>query len=308
MTPAPFPAACSAAPAGRTAMGEAMELVAHRGGRGLFPENTLAAFRGAIAPGVDALELDVAVTADGVPVVSHDPCLNPDIARGPDGAWLAPPGKPIHALTLAELGGFDVGRLRPGSAAAAQFPAQQPRDGERIPTLAQVFSLPNPALRFYVELKTFPDRPGLTVSPEAMADLVVAAAEAAGVAGRLVVQSFDWRSLHHLRRRHPAIARGHITGRQSEAAQRLWWGGPAAADHGGSIPRAVAAEGGQVWVPESAQLRAAEVDEAHALGLRVVPWGADTAADMARLVGWGVDGLITDRPDLATRLLGRPER
>jgi glycerophosphoryl diester phosphodiesterase len=288
-------------------MSERIELVAHRGGRGLFPENTLAAFRGAIALEVDAIELDVAVTADGVAVVSHDPCLNSDIARGPGGAWLTPPAKPIRTLTMAELGAYDVGRLRPGSAYAAQFPAQEARDRERIPSLAQVFALA-PRIRFYVELKTFPDRPDLTVSAETMADLVVAAAAASGVSERLVVQSFDWRALRHLHRHHSAIACGHITEFQSEAAERLWWGGPAAADYAGSVPRAVAAEGGGIWVPECRQLQAGHVAEAHAFGLRVVPWGADTAADMAHLVGWNVDGLITDRPDIATHMLGRAER
>lgn len=285
-------------------MPERIELVAHRGGRGLFPENTLAAFREAIALGVDALELDVAVTQDGMPVVSHDPCLNPDVARGADGAWLTAPSGPIRALRLAELRRFDVGRVRPGSAYAIQFPRQQPRDGERIPELARVFGLA-PRIRLYVELKTFPDRADLTVAPDLMADLVAATAAASGASERLVVQSFDWRALRHLRRQHPETARGYITERSSEAEQRLWWGGAAAADYAGSIARAVAAEGGGTWVPECSQLRAAEVEEAHALGLRVVPWGADTAADIARLAGWTVDGLITDYPDIAIHVLGR---
>jgi glycerophosphoryl diester phosphodiesterase len=293
----------SAASTGR-AMTERIELVAHRGGRGLFPENTLAAFQAAIGLGVDALELDIAVTNDRVPVVSHDPCLNPDIARGPDGAWLNGPTMPIRALRMVALGALDVGRIRPGSAYAAQLSRQRPRDGERIPSLAQVFALA-PSARFYVELKTFPDRPDLTVTPDAMADLVVATAAAAGVLERLVVQSFDWRALRYLRCQHPAIARGYITERSSEGEQRHWWNGAAAADHAGSVARAVAAEGGGTWVPECSQLRATEVQEAHALGLRVVPWGADTAAEIARLADWNVDGLITDYPDIASRVLGR---
>jgi glycerophosphoryl diester phosphodiesterase len=91
------------------------DLEGHRGTRGLMPENTLAAFNRAIAIGVTTLETDVAVTKDGVLVISHDPFLNPDVVRGPDGRWLAAKGPPIHSLTLAELQRYDVGRLNPES-------------------------------------------------------------------------------------------------------------------------------------------------------------------------------------------------
>src|SRR5688572_24541331 len=81
----------------------------HRGARGLAPENTLPAFERALALGVDTLELDVGVTRDGVVVVGHDPSLNPDIVRGPDGAWLE--RRPaINSLSFEELLRFDVGR------------------------------------------------------------------------------------------------------------------------------------------------------------------------------------------------------
>lgn len=267
------------------------DLQGHRGARALFPENTLAGFRAALALGVPALELDVAVTADDVVVVSHDPMLNPDLTRGPDGRWLDPPVPPIRALTLEKLRRYDVGRLRPGSRTAAAFPDQQTADGERIPTLAEVLAL---GARLTIELKTFPDRPGLSVPPERMAELVLAEVDAAGAAGHVVLQSFDWRAVRAVRRRRPEITRAWLTQRQDAAAQRLWWNAPPA-----SPPRAVAAEGGPIWSPEAGELTEALLAEAHALGLRVVPWGADDAPGIARMLALGVDGLITDRPDLA---------
>ncbi len=94
------------------------DLQGHRGARGLRPENTLAAFAHALSIGVTTLELDTAVTLDGVVVVSHDSELNPDITRDASGRWLAQPGPAIFALTFAELQRFDVGRTRPGSAYA----------------------------------------------------------------------------------------------------------------------------------------------------------------------------------------------
>src|SRR5688500_6312798 len=90
-------AGLAAAPAG------ALELQGHRGARGLAPENTLAGFRTALALGVDTLEMDLGVTRDGTVVVVHDQRLNPDLARAPEGRWVAPPGPAIMSLTLAEL-------------------------------------------------------------------------------------------------------------------------------------------------------------------------------------------------------------
>src|SRR5436190_1407029 len=106
----------------------AFDLQGHRGARGLAPENTLAAFARALEIGVTTLETDLAVTKDGVIVLSHDPVLNPDIVRGPDGQWLSAPGPAINTLTLEELKRFDIGRLDPSSKYARQFPDQKPAD------------------------------------------------------------------------------------------------------------------------------------------------------------------------------------
>lgn len=283
-------------------MRRAIELQGHRGARGLFPENTLAGFAAALALGVNSFELDVAVTADGVPVVSHDAALNPDIVRGPDGAWLTTRGRLIRTLRLAELAAFDVGRLRPGSAYAAQFPDQAPRDGARIPTLAEVLAV-DPRVRFNIEMKTFPDHPDRTVGAAAMAEAVLAVAEAAGALGRITVESFDWRGPRQVRRLRPDLPLAWLTSPQTIAEAALWWDGPAPADYGGSVPRAVAAEGGPIWAPHHAGLSGALIEEAHGLGLAVLAWTVNRAADMRRLLRWGIDGLITDRPDIARGVL-----
>src|SRR5438105_12746951 len=115
----------------------AFDLEGHRGARGLAPENTLAAFKRALSIGVTTIETDLAVTRDDVLVISHDPLLNPDIVRHPDGRWLTEKGPAIRTLTLAELKRYDVGRLNPGSRYATQFPLQQSADGERFPTLRE---------------------------------------------------------------------------------------------------------------------------------------------------------------------------
>src|SRR6476661_2546878 len=102
----------------------ALDLQGHRGARGLAPENTLPAFEKALAVGVDTLELDIGVTADGVVVVSHDVALNPAITRDAEGRWLAGPGPLVRSLTLQQLQAYDVGRVRPDSPYGRGFPQQ----------------------------------------------------------------------------------------------------------------------------------------------------------------------------------------
>ena len=251
---------------------------------------------------MDALELDVALTADGVVVVTHDPALNPDITRGPAGGWLTAPGPSIRALPRAALQSYDVGRIRPGTAYARAFPAQAGFDGARIPTLAEALAI-DCTVRFDIEIKTFPHDPTATASPAEIADAVAAALDAAGAARRAVVQSFDWRGLRHLRATRPDLSLAWLTRAAAEGETRLWWDGPDRSDFAGSTARAVAAEGGPIWAPEHRSLTAASVAEAQTLGLRVVAWTVNRQNDLLRLMRLGVDGLISDRPDIARRVM-----
>lgn len=287
-------------------MSRHFELQGHRGARGLFPENTVEGFRAALGLGVTSVELDVALTADGVPVVVHDPVLNCNLVRRPDGAWLTPPGPRVCDLTLADLAAYDVGRARPGSALARAHPAQQPIDGARIPTLDAVFhALAGSFVIVDVELKTDPTRPELSASPAEMADAVMASAMQCNTVQTLAVRSFDWRGLRHLRAAFPALRLGWLT--CAETATAAWWGAGAAS--GRSAAEAVAmASGGHgptCWAPHHTELDEATIAHAQALGLRVVPWTVNNSADMDRLIGWGVDGLCTDRPDLARLAIAR---
>ena len=275
----------------------AFDLQGHRFARGLFPENTMEGLEAACRLGLSSFEIDIAITADGIPVLHHDPALNPDIARTPDGTWLDGPAPLLKTLTLAELTRYDVGRLRPGSRTAQNFPEQVPQDGARIPTLEAV--LRRPGLRFNIELKLMPAHPDWTVSPAEMVERVLDVVDRVGAADRVTIQSFDWRAPRHVARTRPDIARGWLTEARTVADAPLWRGQPDAPTGLDAVPDAIAAEGGGVWTPFHADLTPERLDNAHALGLRVIPWTVNDPADMRRLVHWGVDGLITDRPDLA---------
>jgi glycerophosphoryl diester phosphodiesterase len=272
-----------------------IDIQGHRGARALFPENTLEGFLAAAALGVAAFELDVGMTADGVVVVSHDPALNADLTRDASGAWLPERGPTIHRLTYAELNRYDVGRIRPGSPASLLFPDQQPRDGARVPTLSAILAA-LPDARFTIEVKTDPTHPDWSAPPRALTDATLSVIDAAGAAARVIVESFDWRVQRHIRRTRRDIRLAWLTRAETVHRAALWWDGVAA---DGSVPARVAAEGGSIWAPDHCDLTEAQIQEAHALGLLVLPWTVNRPSDMSRLIGWGVDGLISDRPDLA---------
>ena len=282
---------------------QAFDLQGHRGARGLAPENTLAAFERALAIGVTTLEMDAAVTADGVVVVSHDAALDPAITRDANGRWLTARGAPIRTLTLAEVQGFDVGRIDPASRYARQFPEQSARDGERIPTLAAVFAkvkaLGADGVRFNIETKIDPTRPDETLAPEPFVRALLAVIAVAGMSERVMIQSFDWRTLAIVQRLAPGMPTVYLTTRDKRfdtLADGTWTGGRRLADYP-SVAHMVKAAGGTIWSPQYRGITERDVAGAHALGLQVIPWTVNDVSDAERLIGWGVDGLISDRPD-----------
>ena len=293
------------------------DLQGHRGARGLWPENTLAGFARTIDLGVCGFELDCAVTRDGVVVVSHDPKLNPDCTRDAHGRFLTAAGPPLRSLTYDEVQSYDVGRLRPGSAYAARFPHQQAVDGERIPRLADVLALVrargHDRVHVSIEVKTFPEQPGLTAAPEPFVRALSGDLERTGAAALVVILAFDWRVLSAVRHLMPTLATTALTEQQPQGdtvrvgspQPSPWLGGLDPARFGGSIPRLVKASGAGIWGPDYQDLDAGLVEEAHALGLRVIPWTVDEPADMDRMLAFNVDGMISDRPDRLRALLER---
>ncbi len=283
------------------------DLQGHRGARGLAPENTLIGFQRALAEGVTTLELDIGITRDDVAVIHHDSALNPNLTRDHRGMWIATP-IPIQSLTLRELQRFDVGRMWPGSDYAARHPAQQARDGQTVPTPGDLFrmirSQGNLTVRFNIETKISPLAPSATASPEQMVDAIRREVRRHAMHGRVSLQSFDWRTLALAQRQHPPLPTVYLSVRAPwlDNIDPRWNDGMRLADHG-SIPRMVKAAGGVAWSPFHADLGAAEVAEAQALGLKVIPWTVNLPADMERMLDLKVDGLITDRPDQARRLL-----
>lgn len=296
--------------------------IAHRGGADLWPENTLAAFAGAIACGADGAELDIHLSRDGEVVVFHDEALKPEIVRDSAGAWLPRTGPLLKDLTLAEIRAYDVGRLQPGTGYARRHPRQQSFDGERIPRLAEVIALAkdrSPTFELWIELKTDLLHGERGADPIALAEAAVACVEKAEFGARTVFVSFDWRALKRAGEVAPHI-RSYATtlplswfeagdpppadGPPPAAELRAWravWasGAPWEAgchpkDHG-SFQAAIAALGVDGWFPFYRDVTPHSVELARRCGLSVAAWTVPANA-LNRLVSIGVNAICTDDP------------
>ncbi len=241
--------------------------VAHRGGAGLAPENTLAACRLALSLPVDAIEIDVRLTRDGVPVVLHDATLD----RTTDGHG------PLAAWPAARLAALD---------ATAPFPRRR-LPPEPPPTLAAVLALVAGRAAVHVELK---GDPGV---PAALVCAVAAALRAARPAADALLLSFDWDALYAARQAAPGVPRGALADRWPDDA-------PAAL-------RRLADAGVAWRGLRYAALTPARAAAVHAAGLRLGVWTVNHLAALRRAAALGADAIITDRPDrLLAALAPRP--
>lgn len=277
----------------------AFDVQGHRGARGLAPENTLPAFRRALEEGVTTLELDLAVSADDALVVSHEPWFSHEICSHPDGRPVRAEEAErllIYRMPYAEVARFDCGRR-----GHPRFPRQQAQPAIK-PLLGDVFALAEAfareaPVRYNVEVKSRPAWDGERApGPEAFVRLLGAEVEAAGVAERLTLQSFDVRALRAARRLRLPVRLALLVepepGREATPEALLEAGLEAL----GFVP--------EDYSPEAGLVTAAVLGRAHALGMRVIPWTVNDPGEMERLRALGVDGLITDYPDVARAALG----
>lgn len=245
------------------------DLQAHRGGAGLAAENSLRAFGRSLDLGVSTLETDVHISQDGHPVLSHDRVL-------PDGefiAWLPADRIPLPRLSdliaLVEERGADV--------------------------------------RLNIETKFDAVHPDEVAPRERFAEVVCGTLEQHGFAGRASVQSFDWHVLDLVRRASPGIRLNVLTNvgylEVGLPGASPWMAGVDVDDFGGDVVAAARHRGYSALSPRHSLVTAEMVDEAHAAGLEVIPYTVDDPGVMRDLIRSGVDGLITNRPDVLRAVL-----
>ena len=314
--------AAKAHPGGTAQAGSAargFDLQAHRGGLGLRPESTLSAFGNALRLGVSTLELDIQITEDRQAVVTHDrrvdgrKCADTTPAF-PGDVEFPYVGKYVKTLTLAQVKTLDC-----GTSTLPDFPAQQAVPGARMPTLREVFHLVTryraDEVKLNIETKVEAGAPDETAPREQFVRVVAQQVRAAGFLKRVTIQSFDWGALMRMReveRRLPLVALTNYDFLQvGQPGKSPWLGGIDIDDFGGDPLKAVDSFGAGAFSPVHGfpqngkvtdpgyqpYVTMTMVEQAHRLGLKVIPWTIDDPATMNKLIDDGVDGIITNYPD-----------
>jgi glycerophosphoryl diester phosphodiesterase len=272
------------------AQGKTILVHGHRGARAWRPENTIPAFKFAIEHGVDVLELDLAVTKDNQLVVSHNPTLslNPEhpgerVCKGPE----LPRGTLIHTMTLAQVREYDC-----GSVALPGFPTQVAVPGTKVATFDEVLDLATgTTVQFNVETKIFPNHPEVTPSPADFVALIVAAIKKHNVdPARIMLQSFDWRTLAEMRKQYPAIRLSALVGQPQYDALM------GHTDPAKDFAAIVKETGAEIISPAWEMVTPEQVAAAHKAGSQVAPWTPNTPAQWQKMADAGVDAIITDDP------------
>ena len=309
------------------AIPQGFDLEAHRGGRDARPENTLISYAFGMETGVTTLEMDMQLTKDGHIVMSHNPVMNHNIAKGPDGKYVNAnePSLDIRTLTLAQVKQYDIGTMNPeaGDYYDAHGKTQIGVPGTKMATLEEVFELANSYgnkdILFNIETKIYDDKsfpeakknPDPAVFIKKFYDIV----KKYHMEDRVMLQSFDWRTLKEMKKLDPNITTVALTceqpswGRDSQCRQPYekgpspWMGGLDIDNFKGDYVQAAPAIGADVVSPYWEELSNELVAEAHALGMKVVPWTVNSKTSMNLLIDMGVDGFITDKPWLGREVM-----
>ncbi|MEW2359356.1 glycerophosphodiester phosphodiesterase family protein [Spirillospora sp. NPDC029432] len=302
------------------AEGRDFDLQAHRGGLGLVVESTIPAFANALELGVTTLELDVQITEDGHAVVTHDRRVSdrkcqdtaPAVPGDPEYPYV---GKYVNTLSLEQVRTMDC-----GTRTLPEFPGQRAVPGARMPLLREVFALVHRyrayGVKLNIETKVEAGAPHETAPRERFVQVTAKEVRRARMLRQVTIQSFDWGALMRMRqveRRLPLVALTNYdflqTGRPGRSP---WLGGIDIDDFGGDPLRAVKSFGADAFSPVHGfpqngkvtdpgyrpYVTGDMVERAHRMRLKVVPWTVDDAPTMGKLIDDGVDGIITDRPDV----------
>ncbi|MDJ1504533.1 glycerophosphodiester phosphodiesterase [Xanthocytophaga agilis] len=260
---------------------------AHRGGRGIMPENSLPAFQKSLEIGVTTLELDVVITKDKQVIVSHEPFFSADICLDKTGQSVSSDKKQynIYQFTYTEVQSFDC-----GSKGNKGFPEQQKLKVSK-PLLSEVFQLAEkycqekklPPVHYNIEIKSSPEGDN-TFHPEVseFSNLVYQIIKQYVPLERITLQCFDFRVLKYWKEKYPTVTLAALVANPRSVENNL-------ADLGFTP---------QIYSPYyKLLLTKNKVENIHALGMKVIPWTVNEVTDMQRLKDWGVDGIITDYPN-----------
>lgn len=303
---------------------DVFDLEAHRGGRDVRPENTLYSYAYAIELGATSIECDMQLTKDGQIVMSHNPILNSDITRDENGNYIENNKYDIRLMTVDELKKFDVGIMDPNCGEYYDLHGKtQFTYDAKIPTLEELMQLiqsyGDKNIVLNIETKSYPDPVSAgyknNADPKKFVEVFNNIVKKYDMEDRVVLQSFDWQTLIEMKKLNPNISTSALWqeqpswGRNSESLRRYekkkspWLGGLDIKDYQGNPVKAAHAIGADIISPYYTEISKQDVDEAHSLGMKVVPWTVNNEKDMNMLLDMGVDGIISDKPWLLKQVL-----
>ena len=267
-----------------------MDYQAHRGGRGLMPENTIAAMLAAMDNAVvTTLEMDLAITKDKQVVVSHDPILNPIITTKPDGSFIKADELTkniIYQMDYTTLEKYDVGlKMHPGFTGQKKLPAIIPTLSSLIDSVEAKSKITGRKMNYNIEIKSVEGK-DITEhpAPDEFVELVVNILQKKNILDRTSLQSFDLRPLRVLHEKYPNIKTAYLV-----------FGADCA-----NAEKQIALLGFQptIYSPEYKYVNKAMIDYCHQKNIQVIPWTVNTKEEINALLELKVDGIITDYPNL----------
>ncbi len=265
----------------------------HRGTRGLMPENTIPSMKKAIEDGANIIEVDIQISSDSQVMIAHDPHINRQISLLPNGDEIPEADARkyvLHQMPYDSIRKFDV-----GSKHHSEFPQQKkiktyiPLLGELIDSVEQFTKDKGFSPVIYnIEIKARPDQDGiLQPAPAELIRLVMDVVRSKDIDNRFYIQSFDIRQIQEVHKNYPGVVTGFLTSnREASLAQNL--------KNIGFTP--------DIYSPNYKLATEALVDSAQAEGMKFVPWTVNTLEEMKALKAMGVDGIITDYPNLFAEL------
>ena len=284
-----------------------IKIYGHRGARGDLPENTLESFKYLFENNINAYETDILISKDFIPVITHDFRLDPSLTKDKEGNWIEDENIKIYDLTYEELLKFDVGSLNKLSRYGRRFVNQKTLENQKIPKLSELLDLSSKNisdnLLINLEIKSTPDEENLTPTPEEMVKLVMQEVNKSTLQNKIIVSSFDWRTLTVMKKLYPEISRAYLTFQQQAGIKikntiynRSPWMSYLPFFEKYELPKIIKSQGGKAWHPYHKDITKKLVDISHQENLPVNVWTVNKDYDMLKMVEYGVDGIMTDYP------------
>ncbi len=284
-----------------------IKIYGHRGARGDLPENTLESFKYLFKNNINAYETDILISKDLIPVITHDFRLDPSFTKDNEGNWITDENIIIFDLSYDELLKFDVGSLNKLSRYGRRFVNQKTLENQKIPKLSELLELSSKNksenLLINLEIKSTPDEENLTPTPEEMVKLVMKEVNKSNLQNKIIISSFDWRTLTEIKNLYPEISRAYLSFQQQAGIKikntiynRSPWMSYLPFFEKYELPKIIKSQGGKALHPYHKDITKKLVDISHQEDLPVNVWTVNEENDMLKMIEYGVDGIMTDYP------------